>query len=721
MSEIAASAETATPGREVASGRLLLVFADGTGNAFSQRETNVWRLYRDLDKQADNQLARYLPGVGTSSVSVIRWLDAATGFGVPANVRKLYRFLCWNWRPGDRILLIGFSRGAFTVRTLAGLIAHQGLMPRQVGSRPVETAEMRRNAKGAWRAYRAASVPRRGPVRLWRAIGQGCVTLKRRLLGQALHRNVASQLPDERAPVLRWKPENEAIAFADHEPTRGIKVAFLGVFETVEAFGLPVEELRRPIGVLFFPLKFDNRLCAASVQRASHALAVDEERQTFAPVRFDQSSRKWQRIRELWFPGVHSDIGGGYPDDHNSVAPLLWMKREMTDQGVRFLAGDEGAVASRTFPRAPIHNSRSGFGMAYRYQPREIAQADQADPVLKAKINEGLDGYAPISLPDGCRIAGAAPLAPMKAKVAAAVRALIFRRRLMNRLLVLVLLFFVLSPWLFLPVSEGIGLQAILELGWKGWWLRGIGNSGWFGVAAALLGGLAWWRNLNLEEHIHDVAAGGWRDGGTEPKAPSRLGARMGALKPEWLDGLFIMAITVMAGTVLVQNQDRIARAFWAPAHCVAVGAAPALASVQEIDPAAPCVPIADVRAGITYGIGLEQTKPFVDWYIPAPVEGFASTGMLQGWTERWRRAPDALWFAPLAQIGRDGTPQPLAVEGAAALPATCLPEQPFMARFTADRDGPLFFFVNDIGILPAVFYRNNHGQARLVVCQLSQ
>lgn len=717
MQEVADNAETAKPGGDAAPCRLLLVFADGTGNAFSQSETNVWRLYRDLDKQSGRQMARYLPGVGTSSIGVIRWLDAATGFGVPSNVRKLYRFLCWNWRPGDRIFLIGFSRGAFTVRTLAGLIAHQGLMPREMGQCEVSTAEMRRNAKGAWRAYRVASVPRRGPVRLWRAIGRVCVGLKRRIFGQAPHSEIESGLPNDRAPVMRWKAQEE-IAFATAAPSRGVRVDFLGVFDTVEAFGLPIEELRRPIGVLFFPLKFDNTLCAASVRRASHALAVDEARQTFDAVRFDLSSRRWQTIRERWFPGVHSDIGGGYPDDHNSVAPLAWMKEEMQGERVRFLNGDDGAVASRRFPRAPIHNSRSGFGVAYRYQPREIAQDDEADPVLKHKITDGLDGYAPISLPGGCRIAGQPPLGAMKPSVAAAVKALIFRRRLMNRLLVLVLLFFVLAPWLFPPQGPGGGLQAIVDLGWKGWWLKGIRSSGWFGVAAALVGLAAWLRNLHLEDHIHDVAAGGWTDGGQDPKAPRWLAARMGALNRQWLDGLFVMALVIMAAMVLVRNGDRIAQAFSARAHCVAVQPAPALGSVQDFDPALPCMQIADVRAGVTYSIGLAQTQGFFDWYIPAPIKGFASAGRLQRWTEGARRAPDALWFAPLVQLGRDGSPQPLAVSVATTLPATCVPGQPFQARFTADRDGPLFFFVNDLRVLPGLFYGNNHGRARLVVCQ---
>jgi uncharacterized protein (DUF2235 family) len=108
-------------------GKKIVIFADGTGNSFTTQESNIWRLYAALDKTeksgatpAELQLARYIPGVGTASNRVLRLIDGATGIGVPSNVRKLYRFLCWNWQPGDEIYLFGFSRGAFTVRTLAG-------------------------------------------------------------------------------------------------------------------------------------------------------------------------------------------------------------------------------------------------------------------------------------------------------------------------------------------------------------------------------------------------------------------------------------------------------------------------------------------------------------------------------------------------------------------------------------------------------------------------
>ena len=139
--------------------RKYVLFADGTGNAFTTQESNVWRLYEALDRSMPDQVAYYIKGVGTAGWRPLAALDGATGIGVPSNVRKLYRFLCWNWQPGDQIYIFGFSRGAFTARTLAALICSQGLVPAEIDGNPVSHGEMQRNAMAAWREYRRETVP----------------------------------------------------------------------------------------------------------------------------------------------------------------------------------------------------------------------------------------------------------------------------------------------------------------------------------------------------------------------------------------------------------------------------------------------------------------------------------------------------------------------------------------------------------------------------------
>ena len=113
-----------------AKSKRIVIFADGTGNAFSTQESNVWRLYQALDRSQDDQISHYIKGVGPRGFRPFAILDGATGIGVPANVRKLYEFICWNWSAGDQISMFGFSRGSFTIRTLIGLIDHEGLVPR---------------------------------------------------------------------------------------------------------------------------------------------------------------------------------------------------------------------------------------------------------------------------------------------------------------------------------------------------------------------------------------------------------------------------------------------------------------------------------------------------------------------------------------------------------------------------------------------------------------
>src|SRR5664279_1874480 len=150
--------------------RKYVLFADGTGNAFTKQESNVWRLYEALDRTKPDQVAYYIKGVGTAGWAPLAALDGATGIGVPSNVRKLYRFLCWNWQPGDRICIFGFSRGSFTARTLAALIGLQGLVPAVIDGVPVAHDEMQRNVMAAWREYRRHTVPwRKSLPTIWLA------------------------------------------------------------------------------------------------------------------------------------------------------------------------------------------------------------------------------------------------------------------------------------------------------------------------------------------------------------------------------------------------------------------------------------------------------------------------------------------------------------------------------------------------------------------------
>ncbi|MCK1477246.1 DUF2235 domain-containing protein [Bradyrhizobium sp. 197] len=371
--------------------RKLVLFADGTGNAFTTQESSVWRLYEALDHTQPDQIAYYIKGVGTAGWAPLAALDGATGIGVPGNVRKLYRFLCWNWREGDEIYIFGFSRGAFTARTLASLIASQGLVPAEIKGEPVSHAEMARNAMTAWRKYRRSSVPfyKTLPT-IWiaRIIRDVLLFVYHRLFFHRFYRTVRKAMAGR----------------------KNVKIEFLGLFDSVEAFGVPIEELRVAIDWSIWPISFRNHRPSRKAKHICHALALDDERTTFHPLRIDQSAlAEGQTVKEVWFAGVHSDIGGGYPDSTLSFVPLVWMAEQLGGQ-LRFQKDTIERFREYQSAIGPKHDSRSGAAVLYRYGPRPILEGDAngGKPVVHFAVVErmlfGCDDYAPIMLPANARV-----------------------------------------------------------------------------------------------------------------------------------------------------------------------------------------------------------------------------------------------------------------------------------------------------------------------------
>ncbi|MHC2622759.1 uncharacterized protein (DUF2235 family) [Bradyrhizobium huanghuaihaiense] len=370
--------------------RKLVLFADGTGNAFTTQESSVWRLYEALDHTQPDQISHYIKGVGTAGWAPLAALDGATGFGVPSNVRKLYRFLCWNWRPGDEIYIFGFSRGAFTARTLASMIASQGLVPAEIKGEPVSHAEMERNAMSAWREYRKESVGYWSLPTIW-------ITRWIRDLLLIIYHFVCRH--------RSYRTVRNAMA-----GRKNVTIEYLGLFDTVEAFGVPIEELRVAIDWAIWPISFRNHRPSHKAKHICHALALDDERTTFHPLRIDQSRLATdQTVKEVWFAGVHSDIGGGYPESTLSFVPLVWMTEQLGGQ-LRFQEGTIERFREYQSAIGPKHDSRSGAAVLYRYGPRPILEGDVngGTPVVHFAVVErmlfGCDDYAPIMLPANARV-----------------------------------------------------------------------------------------------------------------------------------------------------------------------------------------------------------------------------------------------------------------------------------------------------------------------------
>lgn len=364
-------------------GKNIVVLSDGTGNSAAKaNKTNIWRLYQALDKSKPaEQAVLYDDGVGTTGGFVKGVLGGALGFGLRRNVVELYDFLSRAYEPGDRIYLFGFSRGAYTVRTLAAMVARQGL---ERPSGDVTGTDSRADANRKYADYRGM-YNARIYVRLWR-----------RVFG---------------APA-KPKPKEH-----------GIKIEFMGVWDSVDAYGLPSDEFAELWHNWVYPIYFPDRDLSPIVQRACQALAIDDERQTFHPLLWNEAGEAEaapgeERIQQVWFSGMHSDVGGGYFRSGLAHVSLMWMIKQIGrtngGAGLKFVQDDIDRMEAEANPHGEMHDSRAGKSAFYRYRPRAIEELcnDTYDPdnkvVIKtpkihASVFERIAGtqapYAPLGLP----------------------------------------------------------------------------------------------------------------------------------------------------------------------------------------------------------------------------------------------------------------------------------------------------------------------------------
>ncbi len=231
----------------------IIICADGTGNTtIKGRGTNVFKLYEAVDQGGHRvdptltpQIAIYHDGVGTESVMWLRALSGATGWGLSRNVKQLYGELARVYAPGDKIFLFGFSRGAFTVRTLAGLIHACGILD----VLNYATNDAFKNAiEAAYGEYRQK-------YNSW--------------LTRLFHKT--AQLDGNRRAELRQRFSAAIPEFEDEE-AHGKLIEFIGVWDTVDAVGLPIEAADF-VNRVIYAFKFPDRTLNTSVAYACHALA----------------------------------------------------------------------------------------------------------------------------------------------------------------------------------------------------------------------------------------------------------------------------------------------------------------------------------------------------------------------------------------------------------------------------------------------------------------
>lgn len=363
----------------------IVLCSDGTGQAGGQGfVSNVWRLFKAVDRHhaTVKQVVFHGDGVGSETNKYVRAIGGAFGWGLSKDICDLYASLVRSYEPkdlddpkseDDQLYLFGFSRGAFAVRSLAGMIHHVGILDKKQFP---SDEKLNKAVKSAYMDYR-----------------------KEKDLG------------------------------GDYEihPKRMIK--FVGVWDTVDAIGVPIDEMRTVIYAIagIWRKRHKDEL-NHSIENAYHAISIDDERLTFHPMIWNEDPAKWnvrkdtieRKVEQVWFAGVHSNVGGGYPKDSLSYISLDWMMSKANGCGLEFLdskwrnlglGGRFGDYQEQADKNGRIYDSRGGWGVYYRYKPRNLEilwdkaqthEKDKPSPTVHEsalmRIQSGSTGYVPTAL-----------------------------------------------------------------------------------------------------------------------------------------------------------------------------------------------------------------------------------------------------------------------------------------------------------------------------------
>lgn len=320
-----------------------LVFcADGTWDD-PNNNSNVCQLYTALENLPGVQIPMYDSGVGTDGTQIDKVLGGGIGAGLFQKIKDGYSAISAQYQPGDQVYIFGFSRGAYTARSLAGMIAICGLPT--INQTDSQCLDM------AFEAYRNAA--------------------QRDLLLETLN--------------TAYKMDNATIQL-------------LGVWDTVGSLGIPA--LFGSIDVIQYG--FLSTTLHEDVVTAVQALSIDEQRMQFQPAVFAPSVYPNQTLVQVWFSGVHCDVGGGYPPDSSGASPsnipLLWMASYAKQAGLQFKPGAFSNALLTLDATSAIHESRTG---AYRIFPpnvRNIASDSGLASSVKARCGVPNPSYAPENL-----------------------------------------------------------------------------------------------------------------------------------------------------------------------------------------------------------------------------------------------------------------------------------------------------------------------------------
>ncbi|MEW6981056.1 DUF2235 domain-containing protein [Colwelliaceae bacterium 6471] len=298
----------------------LIVCCDGTWNSPDNKDdgelapTNVRQLFHAVDlTSTTSQKTRYQSGVGSGGI-FDKIAGGTVGLGISEDIRDCYQWLATHYHEGDKIYLFGFSRGAFTARSLAGMIGKFGIVK-------LPDKEQNKTIKRLYRqGYRK---------------------------GQAI--------------------EDFAQDLSFYQDSKNIE--FIGVWDTVGALGVPDDKVILNLFDNAKQYRFHDTKLGKHVSYARQALAIDEVRGSFTPTLWDHENDN-ERIKQLWFPGVHSDVGGGYKENQLSDIALKWMIEEAADKGVVFKSAIVAQIKGDH--QGMLHDSHVGAMKVLVSAPRSI-------------------------------------------------------------------------------------------------------------------------------------------------------------------------------------------------------------------------------------------------------------------------------------------------------------------------------------------------------------
>ena len=310
----------------------IVILSDGTSQTLDQDEpTNVAKMFKYIQKDPTKQVASYDPGLGTG---LFGFFGKAFGIGISRNIQESYKFLVKQYEMGDQIYLFGYSRGAYTVRSLSGFTNMFGIL-----AEPQDDL-----IEEAYNIYQKGVNPR-----------------------------------TEIDRTLQERREN-AEAFRKRHAASPCKITFIGVWDTVGALGFPY----RPVGVLLdqlplFRYTFHDTTISSNVRSGYHALSIDDERRTFLPTLWDEmTERELQQkphVEQAWFVGSHGDVGGGNEKPGRpslSDISLEWMINRAKDHGL--LLEPDYQTKLNPNAMATLHNSREGIARLYTRASRKESE-----------------------------------------------------------------------------------------------------------------------------------------------------------------------------------------------------------------------------------------------------------------------------------------------------------------------------------------------------------